>query len=209
MRRRRARLRAEKWEKRRSRIYYRNQPSMENCIWAAGYFEGEGTVTLSPDGRGGARPSVSVTSVNHEVTDFFRDCWGGFISERIPKSKNGYARRAYTWVINAGEPIECFIEDLLFYIKAPAIRQKMELVLSDIRDRAPYQRCFMARSRSRKRMLLVRALNHRGTSPFFYFLSDDQTVGRWIHPQIARAYETGRMPSLLPAPEAKERPTRG
>jgi len=31
-------------------------------------------------------------------------------------------------------------------------------------------------------------------------LPDGGTVGRWMRPQIARAYETGQMPPLMPAP---------
>lgn len=32
-------------------------------------------------------------------------------------------------------------------------------------------------------------------------LPSGQTVGRWMRPQIARAYESGQMPPMLPAPE--------
>lgn len=32
-------------------------------------------------------------------------------------------------------------------------------------------------------------------------LPDGTTVGQWILPQVAKAYDTGRMPKLLPMPE--------
>lgn len=35
-------------------------------------------------------------------------------------------------------------------------------------------------------------------------LPDGQTVSSWMRPQIARAYETGRMPALLPSPGSSQ-----
>jgi len=34
-----------------------------------------------------------------------------------------------------------------------------------------------------------------------FLLPDGQTVGQWLHPQLAQAYETRRMPPMLPLPE--------
>lgn len=34
-------------------------------------------------------------------------------------------------------------------------------------------------------------------------LPDGQTVGRWMLPQVQEAYESGKMPALLPAPKGK------
>jgi len=34
-----------------------------------------------------------------------------------------------------------------------------------------------------------------------FMLPNGNTVGQWLHPQLVRAYETSRMPPILPLPE--------
>lgn len=38
----------------------------------------------------------------------------------------------------------------------------------------------------------------------FVVLPDGRTTGEWLSPQIEQAYDTGRMPPMLPAPHAEE-----
>jgi len=37
-----------------------------------------------------------------------------------------------------------------------------------------------------------------------FMLPDGNTVGQWLHPQLVQAYETRRMPPMLPLPEHRE-----
>lgn len=84
-------------KERRRRVAQRCRPPKAERIWAAGFFEGEGTVTiLSTVKAGDTRPKVSMTSTDESMVDFFHARWPGSRWSYIPKSKNGLARRAFT-----------------------------------------------------------------------------------------------------------------
>src|SRR5690242_14193138 len=52
-------------------------PDIE-LAWAAGMFEGEGTVTISAAGRHGyTRPVVTLANTDRQVVDFFQARWPG------------------------------------------------------------------------------------------------------------------------------------
>ena len=156
--RRKARLAA-----RRARIRARVQPPRPDRIWAAGLFEGEGTVTLLLDRRGGGTaPLVSVVSTDPDVTGYFQDRWPGHVRGFHPKSQSGRCCKAYTWRLHANEKIEGFLLDILPHIRTPRVREKAKLLLADIRDRTQYRRTPAERRRKLARKAKMRELNKRG-----------------------------------------------
>lgn len=105
------------------------------------------------------RPLVTLSSTDRQCVDFFDDRWPGNRRTFLPK---GNARVAYTWNLNSGERIEIFLLDILPHIRTERVRQKITVVLDDIRDRGLYQQQPEIRGRSEQRRLLMRQLNAKG-----------------------------------------------
>ena len=150
-------------EARRARIQNRPRPPGAERSWAAGLFEGEGTVTLSLDrGANATAPLVSVVSTDPDVTGFFQERWAGYVRSFHPKSRTGRCRKAYTWQLHASEKIEGFLLDIRPYLKTPRVREKARLLLADLRDRVHNRRTPAERRRKMARQEKMRELNKRG-----------------------------------------------
>ncbi len=151
---------------RNARVKNRPKIRRADCIWAAGHFEGEGTVTLTKGGRiMNVRPCVTLSSTDRECTAFFQDRWPGHWRSFIPRSVTGNVRRAYTWTLSSGERIEIFLADILPHVRTQRVREKIEIVLADIRDRGLYQQQPESKVRSEERRKLIRSLNAKGPRP--------------------------------------------
>jgi len=167
-----ARLRARKlraqcamtrWAAREHRIAIRQPPPINELAWAAGCFEGEGTVTLTRAGRiMHVRPLVSLSSTDMQIVEFFNSRWPGNCRSFMPKSVSGNVRMAHTWNLNSGERIQCFLGDILPYVQTVRVRDKIAIVLEDIKDRGLYQQQPEVRARSAHRRSLIAALNAKG-----------------------------------------------
>ncbi len=191
---RRLRLRkAEKrWNDRAQRLINRTKPSIHICIWAAGHFEGEGTVTLTRGGRVmWVRPLVTLTSTDPEVIDFFCAYWPCARKIRYPQSKTGNVRPGHVWSLNSGERIQAFLTDILPHVVTKRVRDKIAIVLEDIQDRGLYQQQPESHLRSEQRRLSIRKLNAKGL---------DATVYDQVRPRLAEIAKTGQMVPLLSAP---------
>ena len=138
---------------------------MSENAWAAGLFEGEGTITLSRYPRGRkvyTRPVVTLTMTDRWVVDLFQSRWGGSIYEFQPK---GNARLAWCWTLNSRRPIRAFLADVGMEFRTSRVRDKAALLIEDMNDRVQgsknddtyLDRCF-------ERHLRMKALNKRGTS---------------------------------------------
>lgn len=155
------------WAETAERIFFRDIPPMEDCIWAAGHFEGEGTICMSRNSgkRKGTRCVVSLTSTDFEVIDFFNNRWPGSTRVFSPKSKTGNAKPAKVWLLNSRERVERFLRDIDYYVKTARVRRKLELVLEDLEDKKPHSRDDAAYARSEQRKNLLHCLNRRGLKP--------------------------------------------
>lgn len=142
-----------------ARVEARPKIGSLDCAWAAGLFEGEGTVTLSANKAMRVRPSISVPNTDREVVEFFHRRWGGSIRNHQP---SGNARLVHVWGLSSGEPIECFIRDMLPFIRTRRVRDKMEIVLQDVVDRFANVQRGKVYERSLDRMATIRELNRRG-----------------------------------------------
>lgn len=158
---RQARLKA-----RRALILARPRPPRRERIWAAGLFEGEGTITIRSTGKAkGTMPEVSMVSTDETIVEVFQTHWPGRIERYTPTSKNGLAREAIRWKRNARDLVEGFLLDIRPYLKTKRMREKAALLLADIRERAEMRVTVKRRARRLERMAKMRALNRRGIAP--------------------------------------------
>lgn len=158
-------LRQKRLRARHKKIKARVKPPRGERAWAAGHFEGEGTVTiLSGGSKTISLPRVSLTSTDRAVIDYFQARWPGRLRTYIPKSKNGCAREACQWILDTGDAIEGFLLDMLPDLKTDRVRTKADLLIEDVRARAEKRLTEAAREDKRQRMAKMRALNRRGTA---------------------------------------------
>lgn len=141
----------------------RTQPTERELAWAAGLFEGEGTVSIRSSGRFGyTRPLVSVTSTDLEIVTFFHERWPGSLHTFRPK---GNAKEATTWTLNACEAIWRFLDDVYGYLRTTSERTKFAVVMADIEARVQGSHDSAYRKACQERARIIRRLNHRGTTP--------------------------------------------
>jgi hypothetical protein len=194
--RRRALLATARWEARCARIESRKHVSDIDCAWAAGHFEGEGTVTLTRAGRiMYVRPQVSLSSTDVVNVEFFHERWPGYRRSFTPKRATGNVQVAHVWNLNSGERIQAFLLDILPQIRTARVRAKIEIVLADIKDRGLYQQQPEIRARSEHRRLAIRRLNAKGRA---VLMPDGITVAQHVRPRIESAYKGDEMKALLP-----------
>lgn len=151
----------DRWTERCVRIDARPKIPALDCAWAAGHFEGEGTVSLTKGGRiMHVRPLISLASTDKSCRDFFDNRWPG--NCRTVSSRTEQSREAFVWNLNSGERIQIFLLDILPFVRTDRVRQKITVVLDDIMDRGLYQQQPEIRDRSQQRRLLIRQLNAKG-----------------------------------------------
>lgn len=130
--------------------------------WAAGTFEGEGTVTITRSGRRGyTRPLVMLTSTDQNMVSFFHSRWTGVMTSHLPK---GNAKVAHTWTLNVRPSIARFLWDIMPFLKTDRVRRKAELVLDDIGARIQGARGPEYRSACHERREEIAKLNRRGAA---------------------------------------------
>lgn len=164
--------RARKWRRartlkrlkdRRARIAGRRALPRDDRVWAAGLFEGEGTLSIMTTGtRPYTRPWVSVTSTDRAVVDFFHARWPGYVRGRTPRTATSLARKAYEWTLCSNDTVEGFLLDLRPFWRTARVRTKAALLLDEIRDRVRNPRSAAVKRRSATRLKTMRALNRRG-----------------------------------------------
>jgi hypothetical protein len=140
-------------------------PSVEDLHWAAGLFEGEGTVTIAKSG-GKKRPTLTRTRVlvgntDKEVVEFFFNRWGGRVRPRPPSTKR--ARPSFEWA-HGGAEAAFFLRDIQSYLRTQRVKVKVALVLKseELRRADP----FKARPGLQRAMNEIRELNRRGVIGF-------------------------------------------
>lgn len=101
---------------------------MDAC-WAAGHFEGEGTVTILKGGReSNFVPQVSLSSTDQQVIRFFCERW--------PATTMGYrilggnTRPVYTWCVRSSVRVHRFLTDITPYLRTDRVKAKAALVFA-------------------------------------------------------------------------------
>jgi len=97
-----------------------------DIAWAAGIFEGEGAVRITPQGtRNMASLWVSVTSTDPDLLQPLRDWFGGSVSKPVLRE----GRKPYqTWTIVARQA-ETFLGTIYPFTRVARIRAKIQLAL--------------------------------------------------------------------------------
>lgn len=146
--------------------------------WAAGHFEGEGTISISAERRNGyARPLASLASTDREVIELFSAWWPTSIAGKKPRIPTANARPVYRWEINSASKVRAFIDQIGQYLRTERCRAKFEIV-SEFTDKvlAPHEG--KTKPRHPEYIALIRRLNHRGSAPFLgqILLGNGKTV---------------------------------
>ncbi len=95
------------------------------CIWAAGFFEGEGSVRINkPTKRNLANLLVDMVNVEFDLVDFFQQRWPGyFFNVKSDGNRNDF----YRWRISSWKAA-AFLKCVKPYIRG-CRRERIELAL--------------------------------------------------------------------------------
>lgn len=98
--------------------------SETELAWAAGLFEGEGTVRINkPSPRNWGTLCVSVTNTDVQVLEWFQARWPGHM--KPVRGLRPDQKDAWTWVI-AARKAATFLEEIRPYIVRDAVRARIE-----------------------------------------------------------------------------------
>lgn len=131
--------------------------------WAAGLFEGEGTVTLALRSLDETyRLVVTMANTNHQILDFFQDRWPGWIQPAYGKRPG--RQPAWYWTLAWGKA-ECFLREIEPYLRTHRVREKFRVALA-FRDHQSRSASVWNKPdykpRQRALYLEMKALNKRG-----------------------------------------------
>lgn len=140
--------------------------SPQDLAWAAGHFEGEGTISISAEKRNGyARPLASLASTDLQVIALFSDWWPTSIAGKKPRFPTENARPVYRWEINSAVKVRAFIDQMLPHLRTDRCKAKFALV-SEFTDKVLAPHVGKVKERHPEYIAKIRELNHRGASPF-------------------------------------------
>lgn len=107
---------------------------MTDNAWAAGLFEGEGTISIGRFERRGrhyTRPVITLTMTDEWVINYFAQRWpGGHVGTYQPKKGN--ARLAYRWTLQSRNTIRKFLGDVRPEFRTQRVRDKAALLIEDM-----------------------------------------------------------------------------
>jgi hypothetical protein len=134
-----------------------------DLAWAAGMFEGEGTITITRAGsRGYTRGLCTLTSTDGEVPAMFHDWWGGAVRSGQPK---GNARPVRYWYIT-GDAMYTFLWQMRPQFRRPLVINRATAALAGHAARQQGNRHTETYGPLMQRFRhLMSVLNHRGTTP--------------------------------------------
>lgn len=138
-----------------------------DLAYAAGMFEGEGTITISKAGKY-TRTLVSVPNTDFGVPEFYLERWGGRTSTSTPNQgsnhgKNSNAREVKTWRLDAGG-CYTFLHQLMPHLRRPLVINRARLAMASYEARRQGTRDQAYSDLHQNLMATMRILNHRGLS---------------------------------------------
>lgn len=137
-----------------------------DLAYAAGMFEGEGTITIIESrnhlGNMTARCVVSLTNTDWQIIEFYNSRWPGAVQTR--KREQLHHRQGWAWRIQ-GNPVLRFIADVRPHLRTDAEIAKFEIVERVQRMRRQGLRDPAVRAEVADLMGQIRHLNHRGVDP--------------------------------------------
>jgi len=134
-----------------------------DLIWAAGLFEGEGTITLAVRNQDETyRLLVIVGNTDRQILDFFQERWPGWLQPAYGKRPR--RQPAWTWTLAAGKA-EAFLRAIEPYLRTDRVKDKLRLALEFRSFQTTKKREWGRpeyRARQRKLYAAMRVLNRRG-----------------------------------------------
>lgn len=135
----------------------------EDLHWAAGLFEGEGTVTIAVRRQDETyRLLCTLGNTDREVVEFFLKRWGGWFQPAYGEPPG--RRPAWYWTV-AGPRAEQFVRAIEPYIRTRRVRLKIDVALH-FRAYQSNQKRFWSkpgyRETQRELYVEMRELNRRG-----------------------------------------------
>jgi hypothetical protein len=161
----RERIKLAKEAAREAQLELRQKPPLRDIAWAAGLFEGEGSVGLhSNHQRRYSRLRISVTSTDIEIVEFFHERWGGTV--RSCGFASPRANEAFVWMLQGPATLP-FLLDLLPEIRRQRIRERFAIAIESqkMRRMGVEDPAYHERLQELQRQLYV--LNKRGREPHF------------------------------------------
>jgi len=96
-------------------------------IWAAGLFEGEGTITIARRGQDDTyRLVCTVGNTDLQIINFFHQRWGGWHQPAYGERPG--RKKAWTWTV-AGPAAESFLRAVEPFIVTLRVRRKLRLAV--------------------------------------------------------------------------------
>lgn len=109
----------------RARLVPQSVPQLAEAdlAWAAGLFEGEGSVRINkPARRNWGSLTASVVNTDREIVDFFQDRWPGYC--KAATGLRPEQRPAWVWVI-AARQAAAFLEAIRPFVRSTRVRTKI------------------------------------------------------------------------------------
>ena len=106
---------------------------MEDFIYAAGLFDGEGTITLSKRSKSSTfrLPSLSLTSTTYALVLFMKTVFGGCIRNHTKKSDRH--SQAWSWQLTSDKAIKA-LSLIRPYLREPEKCRRADLILMAYKD---------------------------------------------------------------------------
>jgi hypothetical protein len=117
-------------------------PDAADCIWAAGFFDGEGCVNLTTGlSRGAKNPTVKaqilLTNTDRQVLDWYQERWGGAVyvhAKLRSDGDHGHRRTAYVWCLFAAGRLK-FLQDITPHLKVKQPQADNCVAFLEMRDK--------------------------------------------------------------------------
>lgn len=90
------------------------KPTVAQAAWAAGFFDGEGTVTIRAMRTWSTAPSISVNQVNKDPLHALQALYGGRI--HVSKREQGNQRQVHGWELSGAANVRGALESMLPYL---------------------------------------------------------------------------------------------
>lgn len=97
----------------------------EDC-YTAGLIDGEGTITLSKSKNSFRFPTVSVSSTSHELLEFLKLTYGGYISNH--KTYKAHHKKSWSWSLKRDSALY-FLERISVYLKETSKKRRALFIL--------------------------------------------------------------------------------
>jgi hypothetical protein len=140
--------------------------SVRDLSWAAGIFEGEGTVTIAVRRSNETyRLLCMVGNTDTEIVDFFHERWGGW--KQPAYGERPSRQPAWYWTA-AGPTAGRFLWDIYSYLRTERVRRKVRTAFLFRAGQSSQRRIWSRpdyKPRQRELYLDMKELNRRGVHP--------------------------------------------